>query len=395
MGEDLPLRVLKNHYHAILFAYGASRDRKLAIPGEDRLSGIYSARDFVGWYNGLPEFANLKPRLDAGDTAVVIGQGNVALDVARTLLSDVDSLRKTDVTEEALELLSRSRVKRIHVVGRRGPMQASLTIKEVRELINLPSVAFRPVNRSLLPSDISELARAPKRMAKLLIDASSKPQPQAQRSWGLDFFLSPIRFCASQSNAGLLSTNEPGLESIEFMKMQPPEESRFDPTTRVSSTGENTSLAASLAFRSIGYLSEALDGMADIGLHFDETQGIISNDHRGRATRPAKAAEETVVLPGMYCAGWVKRGPTGVIANTMEDSFATAEAIVADWKNKSPFLVGGHGWETIKEDLNFKNMRTVSWQDWIKIDAAEKARGRLLGKPREKFTNVQNMLEVL
>ena len=123
MGKDLALSSLKNHYNAILFAYGASKDRSLRIPGEDTLKGIYSARAFVGWYNGLPEYADLSPDLEAGEEAIIIGQGNVALDVARTLLTDVDSLRKTDMTDHALAALSKSRVKRVRVVGRRGPMQ--------------------------------------------------------------------------------------------------------------------------------------------------------------------------------------------------------------------------------------------------------------------------------
>jgi adrenodoxin-NADP+ reductase len=120
---SLPLTVLAPHYDAILFAYGASKDRTLGITGEDTLKGIYSARAFVGWYNGLPEYANLAPDLHNGEEAIVIGQGNVALDVARILLRDVDALRKTDITEAALEALTRNRTKNVRVVGRRGPMQ--------------------------------------------------------------------------------------------------------------------------------------------------------------------------------------------------------------------------------------------------------------------------------
>lgn len=115
--------LLPPHYDALLFAYGASKDRKLGIPGEDTLQGIYSARAFVGWYNGLPEYADLTPNLSKGEEAIVVGHGNVALDVARMLLSDVDTLRNTDITEVALEALARKRVKRVRVVGRRGPMQ--------------------------------------------------------------------------------------------------------------------------------------------------------------------------------------------------------------------------------------------------------------------------------
>jgi len=126
IGKSLPLASLRDHYNAILFSYGATQDKKLGIHGEDNLKGIYSARDFVGWYNGLPEHVALAPDLESSETAVVIGQGNVALDVARTLLSGVDSLRKTDMTDYALATLSRSRIRRLHVVGRRGPMQVYL-----------------------------------------------------------------------------------------------------------------------------------------------------------------------------------------------------------------------------------------------------------------------------
>ena len=128
IGKDLPLADLSPHYTAILFAYGATKDRKLGIPGEDNLKGIYSARDFVGWYNGLPEHETLAPDLESGEEAVILGQGNVALDVARTLLSDVDKLQKTDITDYALDTLSRSRVKRVRVVGRRGPMQVCFVV---------------------------------------------------------------------------------------------------------------------------------------------------------------------------------------------------------------------------------------------------------------------------
>lgn len=128
----LPLRSLLPHYDAILFAYGASRDRELGIPGEDTLKGIYSARAFVGWYNGLPEYADLAPDLSQGEEAIVIGQGNVALDVARILLRDPDVLSSTDITENAIETLQKSRVKRVRVVGRRGPLQVGSLVVDLR-----------------------------------------------------------------------------------------------------------------------------------------------------------------------------------------------------------------------------------------------------------------------
>ncbi|KAL9023993.1 MAG: hypothetical protein Q9196_006835 [Gyalolechia fulgens] len=389
VGQDVLLKTLTDHYDAILFAYGASKDRKLAIPGEDKLAGIYSARDFVGWYNSLPESSQLAPRLDISDTAVIIGQGNVALDVARTLLKGVDTLRHTDISEEALATLSNSKVKRVHVVGRRGPMQVSFTIKEVRELMNLPSVTFDPIDRDLLPPNVSSLPRTAKRMTKLLIEGSPRSLTEPRKSWALDFLLSPVRFMSTKA------TSFSQLESVDFQRMKISGPDQFDPAAKVEWTEEIHTIPTSLAFRSIGYQSESLPGMIDLGIDFDERRGIIMNDYCGRLISPAQGDDSGRVLPGMYCAGWVKRGPAGVIANTMEDSFATAEAIIADWTSKAPLLGGGDGWETIQEEVAAKGTRTVSWEDWLKIDAAERSRGKLVGKEREKFTNPQDMLACL
>ncbi|KAL8904550.1 MAG: hypothetical protein Q9171_007008 [Xanthocarpia ochracea] len=389
VGQDVSLKSIANHYDAVLFAYGASRDRKLGIPGEDRLNGIYSARDFVGWYNGLPEFSGLTPRLDLGDTAVVVGQGNVALDVARILLKDVDSLRTTDMTDQALATLAKSKIKRVRVVGRRGPMQVAFTIREVRELMKLPSVAFKPIHHNLLPPSLTNLPRTAKRLTKLLMEGSTSTLAHAEKSWSLDFLLSPVRFLATSS------TSPSQLEAIEFARTKLVGSDPFDPAARVETSTDHETIPTSLAFRSIGYQSEPLPGMDELGIHFDTKRGIITNDYYGRLLSSMHSLDAEQPLPGMYCAGWVKRGPAGVIANTMEDSFATAEAVIADWNNNAPFLDGGDGWETFKKDCLAKGVRTVSWEDWLRIDAAEKTRGKAMGKEREKFTNPRDMLDVL
>lgn len=134
--------------------------------------------------------------------------------------------------------------------------------------------------------------------------------------------------------------------------------------------------------------------MESLGIHFDDSLGIIPNDSYGRVNSPSQPGEMKA-LPGLYCAGWVKRGPTGVIANTMEDAFATAEAITQDWHGGARFLSGGQGWSALKREIDSKGIRTVSWGDWCKIDAAERARGKERGKEREKFTTVAEMLNVL
>lgn len=171
-------------------------------------------------------------------------------------------------------------------------------------------------------------------------------------------------------------------------------EEQFDPLTKVEPTNEQVVIPASLAFRSIGYKSEALPGMESLNIRFDDGRGIIPNDYFGRVSTTSQSGE-TKAIPGMYCAGWVKRGPTGVIANTMEDAFATAEAISKDWHSGAPFLPGGQGWPALKKETDSKGVRTVSWDDWRKIDTAERARGKEKGKEREKFTNIEEMLKVL
>ncbi|SPO02618.1 related to NADPH:adrenodoxin oxidoreductase precursor, mitochondrial [Cephalotrichum gorgonifer] len=376
------------HYNAVTFAYGAAEDRTLGIPGES-LKGIYSARQFVGWYNGLPEYSGLDPDLESGDTATIIGQGNVALDVARILLSDVDVLRKTDITEEATERLSRSRIRRVRVVGRRGPMQAAFTIKEARELLKLPGVGFHPVAPGLIPDDVSGLPRPTKRLMALLQTGSAAKVRESERSWSLDFCLSPKEFIADQSrpsHVGGTLFERTALSAV------------MDPHAKATGTGDHVSHDSSLIFRSIGYKSVPLDGFENAGIPFDTSRGILHNDGLGRVvqdrgTRPP--------VPGVYCAGWVKRGPTGVIASTMQDAFATADTIAADVQKGAALLNRDadevrHGWGGVEADTPSSQLsRVVSWKDWQLIDQAEKARGKLARKERIKFTSTADMLALL
>jgi adrenodoxin-NADP+ reductase len=391
----VPLSVIAPHYDALLLSYGASKDRKLNIPGEDVLEGVYSARAFVGWYNGLPEYFDLadKLRLDQED-AVIIGQGNVALDVARILLTNVDTLRKTDITGGALEALSRSRVKRVRVVGRRGPMQAAFTVKELRELLSLPGVGFPPVDPSFFPEDPSKLPRLQKRTAQILQKGSQTAMEEAHKEWGLHFLRSPIEFLPTATGSLML-------RAVKFEKTRL-EEPTFDRSSRVIGTREYEELSAGMAFRSIGYLSEPILGLEDLGIPFNTKRGLVPNEN-GRVVRPTDQPEERGKrVPGVYASGWVKRGPTGVIASTMYDAFETADAIVHDWNSgESEFMnFGGgneekRGWEAAEPEVKSRGIRPVSWKEWQKIDAAEKERGKRLGKEREKFIREEDMLAVL
>jgi adrenodoxin-NADP+ reductase len=380
--------LLAKHYDAIVFAYGASKDRKIGLEGEDG-PHIYSARAFVGWYNGLPEHRNLNPDLQAGETAIIVGQGNVALDVARTLLTNVDELKKTDMTDYALQALSECKIKHVHVVGRRGPMQAAFTIKELRELLQLEDVNFNPVPGVLFPEDLKSLARPKKRIMELL-KKGSPFKPNASKSWSLDFLLRPTSLEYSSSNPDQL-------EGITFGKNILNDPS--SPSSSVEPTSETTSLPASTLFRSIGYMAVPIAGMAELGAEFNEDKGILRHDGFGRIVPVGTPTQLDSAHPrpaSLYCAGWVKRGPTGVIASTMTDAFQTAEVIVDDWKRSSTSeLLPRDGWEGVKLEAESQGLKLkpVHWDSWQRIDQAEKAVGGTKGKPREKFGSVEEMLE--
>ncbi|EME47417.1 hypothetical protein DOTSEDRAFT_77731 [Dothistroma septosporum NZE10] len=403
----LPLTSIAPHYDAICFAYGASKDKKLGVPGED-LRGVHSARAFVGWYNGLPEYADLNPDLGAGDTAVVIGQGNVALDVTRILFKPLGELRKTDISEHALEVLSKSRVRNVKVIGRRGPLQAPCTIKELRELLQLQGLAFVPPPESwesLLQVETKKLPRQLKRIAELLQKGSKETIDKAVNAWQLGYLRSPVEFL-SKNGYDLAAIGFEQTEYVdpmsELMTGEPQHDLNALRTAKVRGTGKRGMVGAQLTFRSIGYESEALPGLDDLGVPFDTRIGIIPNDRHGRVLSPDLGPGGNLTaghVPGMYCAGWVKRGPTGVIASTLDDAFTTADIIVDDWRKNVKFNEGvgeqKGGWDEVQKETQRRGIRTVSWRDWEKIDAEEVKRGKEKGKEREKFRTVGDMLTVL
>jgi len=392
------LSLLTKHHDAIIFAYGASKDRELGLDGEREVKNIYSARAFVGWYNGLPQYRNLNPDLTTGEDAIIIGQGNVALDVARILLTDVDALKKTDISSWALERLAESRIRNIRIVGRRGPVQAAFTIKEIRELIRLPNARLRPISPDLFPPNLSALPRPQKRILELLQKGSSSGLDSLKK-FSLDFLLSPRSITFRLASSGVSHTlSEKILTGIDCVHNTLAD--HYSPSSALLPTptdAPQTHIPASTLFRSIGYKSEPIPGFGDLGIPFDEQRGVIQNDGVGRVSgNPAQ--ESPVHMPGLYCAGWVKRGPTGVIASTMSDSFATAEAVAADWTGRRPFLESsGKGWPGVEEDAKRMGVdfRPVTWKEWEIIDRAEKARGAQQGRIRDKLGRVEEMLALI
>lgn len=383
----------------MLFAYGSSTDRELGVPGE-HLPGVFSAREFVGWYNGMPQLTGLNPPLEKCETISIIGNGNVALDVARILLCNPEThLKHTDITEEAYEVLKKSSVKHVNIIGRRGILQSAFTTKEIRELINEPGVQMKKLEEKYIEpyrAFIPMLNRAQKRMLQVIEKASNSYDPakitKDTRTFSLNYLLSPASFHEGTSPELLLST----LLDINVL-----EQSDITSPAVATRTGEQIPIKNDLVFKSVGYKAVPLEGMHKLGIVFDERRGIIPNTF-GRVLVQNKhgiIATESNDLPlepgnGLYVAGWVKTGPTGVIASTMREAFEVAETIIEDYYTDKVDKSNKAGLDGVKDKLN-KATRVVEWKDWEKIDKIEQERGKAIGKPRSKITNVEEMLNVL
>lgn len=279
--HELPLSHLRSAYDAVLLSYGATLDRLLDVPGEATTLNVLSARAFVNWYNGHPHATPLSSLIDLStiEHVSVIGQGNVALDVARMLLKSVDDLSKTDMPEYALAQLARSQVKRVDVIGRRGPLQLAATNKELRELMALPGVAFdvdKPLvdgaTAALEASAAKRAHRAKTRALKLLADGSRTRLPDATRSWSLQFLHSPSAFVSRNQSHDPLSPSP--LRAIEYDLNELELADQADPT-RASArrSGKSVAQSTDMAFKSVGYRSIGLPG-----LPFDERRAVIKND---------------------------------------------------------------------------------------------------------------------
>ena len=369
VGVDVSLTELRSCYDVLVFAYGASLNKSLNIDGES-LDQVVSARSFVGWYNGLPEHSSLPigDLLNAEDV-VIIGHGNVALDIARTLLTDVTTLRSTDIADHALSALSRTRVKSVKIVGRRGPLQASFTIKEVRELCHLPHRFVNSYRSMYLDLLKTSLQRPQKRLLDLL--ASQKDEHTGSgKEWDIEYLQSPVKFNATNNV----------LSSITMMKNELRSQGG-----RVSAvpTGETHDVQAQLAFLSIGYQSEPIRGMSDIGVVFDTTRHVLPNIQ-------GRVMSLDAVVPRMYCAGWAKLGPVGVIASTMRDAFETADCVVADYIPRELDDI-----ESLIRKIKDR-VQVVDWDGWKRIEAHETRLGVQGDPPRPavKITDTAKMLQV-
>jgi ferredoxin--NADP+ reductase len=371
VGRDVMVEELASAYHAVIFASGAESDRRLGVPGED-LPGSYTATEFVGWYNGHPDYRDRVFDLSQ-EVAVIVGQGNVAADVCRILAKTVDELRHTDIAEHALEALAASRVREIHVVGRRGPAQAKFTAKELRELGDLDDadVLVDPKELELNPESLAEFedrkGNAAKKNVDILRDFAARAPRGRGRRIVFRFLLSPVEIVGRDRVEGVV---------FERNRLSGPP---FEQSAR--GTGERLELPAGMVFRSIGY-----KGTAMAGVPFDARQGVFP-------TRDARIIDAGGgAVPGLYACGWIKRGPTGIIGTNKPCSAATVAALLADVPADSPPKPGAEG---IPALAGSDGRRVVSYEDWIAIDQAEIGRGTPKGKPREKFTSVEEMLDLI
>lgn len=350
VGKDISIAELQSLYDAVVIATGAPQDRPLGIPGAD-LPGVVGSAAFVGWYNGHPDYARLNPSLH-GTEAVVIGNGNVALDVARILAKTPDEFAGSDIVAHAREALAQSRIRHITLLGRRGPHQIAMTPKELGELGRLERAAPR-VDPTDLPDEGADALLEPgqRKSVRLLREFAANPIARPV-TIDFDFYAMPV-----------------AIEGDGHAQRVVVERTAIDDMGRSHGTGERYTIGASLVVSCIGYQTPVIDG--------------VPYEHgRGRF-----ASDEGRILPGLYCVGWARRGPTGTIGTNKPDGVMIAEKIAQDIGDGAD-KQGRPGLDAL---LASRGVDVITFRDWQTIDAEEIARA-LPGSPREKFTDVEEMV---
>jgi ferredoxin--NADP+ reductase len=353
LGRDLHHEDLVRLYDAVVYAVGAQTDRRLGIPGED-LPGSWPATEFVAWYNGHPDYQQLEFDLDV-ERAVVIGNGNVALDLARMLALTHDELAPTDATDASIAAIAGSSIEEIVVVGRRGPAQASFTTPELHEMGDLAGadVIVDPADlEGAEPKDTN----SERNLAVLREFAAREPEGKPRRVV-FRFFHSPVAILGEER-----------VEGIELVRNE------LDANERAVPTDERETLACGLVFRSVGYHGVALPGVP-----FEERSGTIPNEG-GR------------VEPGVYCAGWIKRGPTGVIGTNKKDATETIALLLEDAAagrlEPKPDATAA----AVDALLAERGAGVVEYDGWRSIDETERAAGEKSGRPRVKLCSWDELL---
>ena len=383
LGRDVSRAELVEHYHCVVYATGSPADRPLGIPGEE-LEGSHPATDFVGWYNGHPDYCDHDFDLSA-ERAVVIGNGNVALDVARMLTLTHDELAVTDIADHALEVLDASNVREIVVVGRRGPAQAAFTNPELLELGELADadviVDAEELERALAVED-PNMDPTSERNVSVLRDYAGRVPTGKSKRVVLRFLLSPTELIGDGN----------GVRSVVMARnaLQAGKDGRL----RAEPTGETEELDAGLVMRAIGYRGIALPGVP-----FNDRSATIPNQG-GRVVAsdgPLGSVGDTVpsrVLPGEYAVGWIKRGPSGVIGTNKKDAQETVDALLEDLAADKHLDPAEPDPEAIERLLAERVPALVTYEGWSEIDRHEQALGEPHGRPRVKLTRIDELLRV-
>lgn len=375
LGRDLHVADLERHYHAIFYTFGAEADRELGIPGED-LPGSHAATAFVGWYNAHPDFANRDFKLDHARRAVVIGNGNVAMDVARMLALTADELRQTDIADHAIEVLNESTIEEIVVLGRRGPAQAAFTNPEIREIGELDQAdvivaaedaQLDPVSQAYLDSD--EADKTARTNVEVLREFSTRRPSGKPIRIVLRFLSSPVDIRGGDR-----------VESIVIGRNRLVE---TEAGLRAEDTGEREEIECQLVLRSVGYTGVRLEGVP-----FDDRRGLVLN-RNGRVLAEPDGEQKI----GHYTAGWIKRGPSGVIGTNKKCAQETVNLLIEDLEAGRLLRPESPDAGAIEALLRERDVRFISFSGWEKIDQAEVGRGEPHGRPRVKFANVDEMLD--
>lgn len=369
VGEHITPTELADRYDAVVYAIGAQSDRELHIPGED-LPGSVAAVDFVGWYNAHPHFDGMAPNL-AGGRAVVVGNGNVALDVARILVSDPEALANTDIADHALASLDTRGVEEVVVIGRRGPLQATFTTLELRELGDLEGlgdvdVILDPADfDGITDDDLEAASKTVKQNIKVLRKYIDEQPREAKRRIVFRFCTSPVEL-----------RGEDHVESIVLGRNELVRDA--DGRMVAKDTGEREELPAQLVVRAVGYR-----GVPTPGLPFDERSGTIPHtDGRIDGSR------------NEYVVGWIKRGPSGVIGSNKKDSQDTVDTLLEDLRTGGVDERGPEYGTELAEWLLEHQPKLVTGEHWQLIDAHERAAGEPLGRPRVKLASVAELLRI-
>ena len=360
IGEDLSIADLHKLYDAVVLATGAPDDRALGLPGED-LDNVFGSAEFVGWYNGHPQFADLAPDL-SGKHAVVIGMGNVSLDVARILAKTEEEFTGSDIVGHALDALVNSGIEKITIVARRGPHQVAMTPKELGELAHLTRAVPR-IDTADLPDEADDAILEPglRKSVRHLRSFAAIPESvhaDAAIEIYFDLFASPIAFIGDRKVEGM---------EIERTIVQ---------TGRAVGTGETYRIPADLVVACIGYRTSPIPDVP-----FEERMGRFANDE-GR------------ILTGLYCVGWARRGPTGTIGTNRPDGYSVVSKIAEDLAAGKLGRAGKRGRAGFDELAKMRGLEIVTFKDWKKIEEAEAGAARE-GAPREKFVSIESMIRAL